>query len=490
MKFFGRTIPHMAELLSERNITLNRPLFKTLGTIADKFDLHCYCVGGFVRDLQLNRPNKDIDIMVVGNPLPFAKAVQKELQGSNFVFFERFRTARLSVQDEHGEPLELEFVGARKESYNPESRKPITEIGTLQDDLSRRDFTINALAISLNKDSFGDLVDLFHGLEDLRKKLIRTPLEPGQTFSDDPLRMMRAVRFASQLGFTIDPEVLKAVTGMHKRLQIVSKERIRDELFKIMLSPKPSIGLALLHETGLMGEFLPELSLMAGVEQVDGVGHKDTFYHTLKVVDNISEVSDDLWLRMAALFHDVGKPRTKRFRQGAGWTFHGHDAVGANMLHKLFNRMTFPLTKLEYVKKLVRLHLRPIPLSHEEITDSAVRRLMFEAGEDLDDLMKLCRADVTSKNPRKVQKIMTNFANVEEKISQVSEKDLLAKWRPPVNGLEIMEMFNIPEGKLVGMLKKNMENAIIDGQIPYDREVAIDYLKKDFETLTGNAPET
>jgi poly(A) polymerase len=422
--------------------------------------------------------------MVVGNPLPFAKQVQKELNGHGFVFFERFRTARLTLPDAAEGELELEFVGARKESYNPESRKPITKIGTVQDDLSRRDFTINALALSLNQTTFGQKVDLFHGLEDLQHKLIRTPLEPGQTFSDDPLRMMRAVRFASQLGFTIQPEVLEAIKAMRGRFSIISKERIRDELFKIMLSPVPSVGLGLLHETGLMNEFLPELSLMAGVEQVDGVGHKDTFYHTLKVVDNVSEVTEDLWLRFAALFHDVGKPRTKRFRQGAGWTFHGHDAVGANMLPKLFKRMTFPLSHLDYVRKLVRLHLRPIPLSHEEITDSAVRRLMFEAGEDLDDLMRLCRADVTSKNPRKVQRIMANFANVEQKISEVSEKDLLAKWRPPVNGSEIMEMFNIPEGKLVGMLKKNMENAIIDGLLPYDRQKAIEFLEKEYAALS------
>ena len=460
------------------------PLFLTLGKIADDLNLECYCVGGYVRDLYLNRPNKDIDVMVVGNPLPYAKAVQKKLHGTNFVFFERFRTARLTLTDTENDLLELEFVGARKESYNPDSRKPITEIGTLEDDLCRRDFTINALALSLNASSFGRIVDLFDGVADLQHKRIRTPLCPDQTFSDDPLRMMRAARFASQLGFEIQSDVLQAIKTMHSRLKIVSKERIRDELYKIMLTPIPSIGLGLLHETGLLGEFLPELSLMAGVEQVDGVGHKDTFYHTLKVVDNISLVSDDLWLRFAALFHDVGKPRTKRFRQGTGWTFHGHDAVGANMLPKLFKRMAFPLTHLEYVQKLVRLHLRPIPLSHEEITDSAVRRLMFEAGEDLDDLMKLCRADVTSKNPKKVQRIMTNFAKVEEKISQVSEKDLLAKWRPPVNGNEIMNIFNIPEGKLVGMLKKNMENAIIDGLIPYDREKAIVFLKEDYERLT------
>jgi len=464
-------------------VNFNVELFKKIGALADEMQLPCYAVGGFVRDSLLQRKCKDIDIMVVGEPIAFAQAVKTKLNGFGFAVFERFRTARLSLKDGELGELELEFVGARKESYSPESRKPITEIGTLEDDLSRRDFTINALAISLNQESFGKLVDLFDGQKDLAAQILRTPLEPERTFSDDPLRMMRAARFASQLNFQLTPEIFQAMKNMHARISIVSKERVRDELFKILASPKPSIGFDILHKTGVLKEFLPELTAMAGVEQIDGIGHKDTFYHSLKVVDNISLVSEKLWLRVAALFHDVGKPRTKRFKDGHGWTFHGHDAVGASMMPRIFRKQKFPLDHLEYVQKLIRLHLRPIPLSGEEITDSAVRRLMFDAGEDLDDLMALCRADVTSKNPQKVERIMKNFLFVEKKISLVGEKDLLAKWRPPINGEEIMEMFHLPEGKTIGILKKSMENAIIDGLIPYDKEAATRFLQEAFQKL-------
>lgn len=425
--------------------------------------------------------------MVVGEPVAFAQAVKSRLNGFGFAVFERFRTAQLKIHDEkHGE-LKLEFVGARKESYNPDSRKPITEVGTLEDDLSRRDFTVNALAISLNEAHFGELVDLFGGLDDLNNKVLRTPLNPESTFSDDPLRMLRAARFAAKLGFTLHPSIPPAMEKMRSRLHIVSQERITDELLKLLMTDTPSIGFEILYRTKILDEIFPELSAMAGVEQIDGLGHKDTFFHTLKVVDNICTMTDNVWLRLSALLHDIGKPRTKRFHPGIGWSFHGHDVVGANMLPKIFRRMKLPMEHLPFVQKMVRLHLRPIPLSRDEITDSAIRRLMFEAGEHLDDLMTLCRADVTSKNPKKVQKILANFARVEEKVADVSEKDKWAKWRPPINGHEIMAMFNLPEGRLVGLLKKSMENAILDGVIPHDRQAAIDFLKTKFSEIQSEA---
>lgn len=465
------------------NISLEEKLFAKLGALADEMNLPCYAVGGFVRDKALGKTCKDIDIMVVGEPIPFAKAVKTRFGGFGFAVFERFRTAQLSLNDDELGEVKLEFVGARKESYNPDSRKPITEIGTLEDDLSRRDFTVNALAIALNQNAFGELVDLFGGLNDLRNKLLRTPLDPESTFSDDPLRMLRAARFAAKLGFSLDPAIPPAMEKMRARIKIVSQERITDELLKLLMTDKPSIGFEILFRTKLLDEIFPELSAMAGVEQIDGMGHKDTFFHTLKVVDNICAMTDNVWLRLSALLHDIGKPRTKRFQQGVGWTFHGHDAVGANMLPKLFRRLRLPMDRLPYVQKMVRMHLRPIPLSRDEITDSAIRRLMFEAGEDLDDLMTLCRADVTSKNPKKVQRVLANFARVAEKVADVAEKDKWAKWRPPVNGNEIMEMFQIPEGRMVGVLKKAMENAILDGAIPHEREAAIAFLKAKFAEL-------
>lgn len=471
-------------MTTQKNILqLSETLFRSIGAIADELQLPCYAVGGYVRDRLLGRACKDIDIMVVGEPIAFAHTVKKKLNGRALAVFERFRTAQLSLDDPELGEVRVEFVGARKESYNPDSRKPITEVGTLEDDLMRRDFTVNALAVSLNAQTFRELVDLFGGLQDLERKVLRTPLDPEATFSDDPLRMMRAARFAAQLGFEVEPAALTAMEKMRTRIKIVSQERISDELLKIMKTPVPSIGLEILFRTKLLDEIFPELSVMAGVEQVDGLGHKDTFFHTLKVVDNCAAMTDKLWLRMAALLHDIGKPRTKRFIKGHGWSFHGHDALGAAMLPKIFKRMKFPMEPLPYVQKLVRMHLRPIPLHRDEITDSAIRRLMVEAGEDLDDLMILCRADVTSKNPKKVERILANFAKVEEKVADVAEKDRWAKWRPPVNGNEIMEMFQIPEGKLVGVLKKAMENAILDGQIPYDREAAILFLKQKFEEL-------
>ncbi|MCS6988973.1 MAG: CCA tRNA nucleotidyltransferase [Chloroherpetonaceae bacterium] len=468
-------------------LELEEKLFETIGAIADEERLPCYAVGGYVRDKLLGKPCKDIDIMVVGEPISFAKAVKARLNGFAFAAFERFRTAQFRLNDVELGEVKLEFVGARKESYDPDSRKPITQIGTLEDDLLRRDFTVNALAISLNRERYGELVDLFGGLDDLRDKILRTPLDPESTFSDDPLRMLRAARFASKLGFALHPSIPPAMEKMRARLKIVSQERITDELLKLLMTEKPSIGFEILFRTKLLDEIFPELPVMAGVEQIDGMGHKDTFFHTLKVVDNIAAMTDNVWLRLSALLHDIGKPRTKKFLQGVGWTFHGHDAVGANMVPKIFRRMKLPMERLPYVQKMVRMHLRPIPLSRDEITDSAIRRLMVEAGEDLDDLMTLCRADVTSKNPKKAQRILANFARVEEKVASVAEKDKWAKWRPPINGNEIMQMFNLPEGRMVGVLKKAMENAILDGVIPHEREAAIEFLKAKFAELQSES---
>ena len=447
-----------------------------IGDLADSEGLPCFLVGGYVRDLCMRRPCTDIDIMVIGEPVPFAKLITERLGGRNFVLFERFRTAQLELSDDEGVGFKLEIVGARKESYNPESRKPITSIGTLEDDLSRRDFTINALALRLNLEGRGEIVDLYDGVRHIREGLLKTPLDPEKTFSDDPLRMMRAARFACQLEFRLDAETIEAMKSMHARIQIVSKERTSHEFLKIMQCRKPSIGLEILHSTGLLKEIIPELDAMAGIEQVDGLGHKDTLFHTFQVVDNIALHSDKLWLRVSALFHDIAKPITKRFTNRSGWTFHGHEAVGVKLVARIFKAMKWPLEPMEYVQKMVRLHHRPIPLSKDEITDSAIRRLMFEAGPDLEDLMNLCRADVTSKNPRKVQRIMKNFNNVEEKIAEVSEKDLLAAWRPPITGHDIMQLLQITEGRLIGVIKSRMENAIIDGTLPYDRQSALDYV--------------
>ncbi len=456
-----------------------------IGDIADRKDIPCYLVGGYVRDVLMQKTSKDIDIMIIGDPIPFAKLIEKELHGRSFVVFERFRTARLELELEEpgtGTVL-LEIVGARKESYNPDSRKPITAIGSLEDDLSRRDFTINAFAVPLNKDARNCLIDLFSGYDDLQRKVLRTPLEPEKTFSDDPLRMMRAARFSSQLDFRLDRQAIRAMTSMARRITIVSKERISQEFLKIMASPKPSTGLLILFETGILREIFPELTAMSGIEQVDGLGHKDTLLHTFQVVDKLSENSDNLWLRIAALLHDIAKPLTKRFSKSSGWTFHGHEAVGTKLSRKIFRAMRWPLEPLPYVQKMIRLHHRPIPLSKGEITDSAVRRLMYEAGEDLDDLITLCRADVTSKNPRKVKKIMNNFNVVESKITEVAEKDLLAKWRPPIDGCDIMEALGLSEGRVVGIIKKKMETAVIEGEIPYDRQAALDYIKKTYREM-------
>ncbi len=456
-----------------------------IGDMADENGIGCYLVGGYVRDMIMQRACTDIDIMVTGDPLPFAKAVRDKLNGRNFILFERFRTAQLELSDPIQGSFKVELVGARKESYNNDSRKPVTLIGTLDDDLSRRDFTINALALVLNSKERNQIIDRFNGVADIDARILKTPLDPLQTFSDDPLRMMRAARFSAQLDFRLLPDVVEAMKAMHERIRIVSIERVSQEFFKIMLSPRPSRGLIILYETGLLQEILPEVASMAGIEQVDGLGHKDTLFHTFQVIDNVAAHSGNLWLRVAALLHDIAKPATKRFAKHVGWTFHGHDAIGPKIVAKIFRQMRWPLDPLDYVQKMVRLHHRPIPLSKEEITDSAIRRLMFDAGEDLQDLMNLCRADVTSKNPRKVSRIMSNFNHVEEKISEVGEKDQLAKWRPPISGEDIMATLGLTEGKMVGMIKKRMENAVIDGLIAYDRNTALDYIRVIYHELRG-----
>lgn len=458
-----------------------------IGDLADKNGIGCYLVGGYVRDMLMQRPCCDIDIMVIGDPVPFAKAVRDELGGRNFVLFERFRTAQLELSDPVQGTFKLEMVGARKESYNPDSRKPVTLIGTLEDDLSRRDFTINALALVLNRSGRNEIVDLFDGRGDIERHILKTPLDAESTFSDDPLRMMRAARFATQLNFTLLPGVMDAMRVMRERIGIVSMERVSKEFFKIMEAQKPSKGLTILYETGLLKEIMPEVAAMAGIEQVDGMGHKDTLFHTFQVIDNVAAQSENLWLRVSALLHDIAKPATKRFTKSAGWSFHGHDAVGVRIAAKIFKNMHWPLDPLDYVQKMIRLHHRPIPLSKEEITDSAIRRIMFDAGEDLQDLMNLCRADVTSKNPRKVSRIMSNFNNVEKKIAEVGEKDQLAKWRPPITGQDIMESLGLEEGRLVGMIKKRVENAIIDGLIPYDRDLALNHIKVVYQELSDKS---
>ena len=410
---------------------IDRKIFRHVGSVADGLNRECYVVGGYVRDLFLDRHSKDIDFVTVGNGIEVAEAVTASLgRGARLAVYKNFGTASI-----HSRGEEIEFVGARKESYRRDSRKPIVEDGTLDDDLSRRDLTINAMAIAVNNDRFGQLIDKFNGLEDLEAGLIRTPLDPDVTFSDDPLRMMRAIRFATQLQFTIVPETLASIRHNAHRLEIISRERVYDELTKIMNSSRPSIGWRLLSETGLLRLILPELEAMKGVQVMNGRGHKDNFDHTLKVVDNVAEVSDNLWLRWAALFHDIAKPVTKRWEEPQGWTFHNHNYVGSKMLPKIFRRMKMPMDdKLKYVQKLVELHMRPIALVEDYVTDSAVRRLLVDAGDDIEDLMTLCRADITSKNKDKVARHLENFDHVKEKMVELEQRDNLRKWQPPVDG--------------------------------------------------------
>lgn len=448
---------------------IDNKIFHTVGQIADQLGRECYAVGGYVRDLFLDRKSKDIDFVTVGSGIEIAKSLAETLgKGAYLSVFQNFGTAQVKYRS-----LELEFVGARRESYRRESRKPIVEDGTLDDDISRRDFTINAMAISVNESSFGQLVDKFSGVEDLEKGLIRTPLDPDITFSDDPLRMMRAIRFATQLNFTIVPETFEAITRNASRISIISKERVMDELMKIMASPKPSIGWVLLNRCGLLKLIFPEFAAMRGVEVVNGRGHKDNFYHTLEVLDNVAMKSDNVWLRWAALLHDIAKPATKRWDDNLGWTFHNHNFVGAKMIPRIFRNMKFPLNeKMKYVQKMVELHMRPIALVEDEVTDSAVRRLLFDAGDDIEDLMTLCEADITSKNQEKVRRFLDNFLIVRQKLVEIEEKDRIRNFQPPIMGEEIMELFGLSPCREVGLIKEYIKNAILDGEIPNEREPA------------------
>ena len=454
--------------------SLHHKVFKQIGAVADQLRLETYVVGGYVRDLLLKRPSKDIDFVCVGSGIELAQKVAKALGPTvRVTVFKSFGTAQIVHDD-----LELEFVGARKESYRHDSRKPIVENGTLEDDQKRRDFTINALAVSLNQETYGELIDPFGGQADMKKKIIRTPLDPKITFSDDPLRMMRAIRFASQLNYDIESDSFQAIIDQADRIKIVSQERITDELNKIILSPIPSYGFKLLFHSTLLQHFFPELVALHGVEYVGNKAHKDNFFHTLQVLDNVSKVSDDLWLRWAAILHDIAKPATKRFDKTHGWTFHGHEDRGARMTPGIFKRLKLPLSdRMEFVQKLVRLHLRPIPLS-KEVTDSAIRRLLFDAGDDIDALMKLCRADITSKNYDKVSRFLKNFDLVEQKIAEVEAKDHIRNFQPPVSGDEIMKMYNISPGRVIGEIKERIKEAILEGEIKNDKEEAMSLLHK------------
>ncbi|WP_316736364.1 CCA tRNA nucleotidyltransferase [Pedobacter aquatilis] len=450
---------------------LQNPIFKTLSTIADKNQTEAYVIGGFVRDLFLNRSSKDIDVVVVGSGIDYAEAVGRKLN-TKVAIFKSFGTANIKYND-----LEIEFVGARKESYRSDSRKPIVEDGTLRDDQLRRDFTINALAINLNAQNFGELLDPFGGIQDIEQKIIRTPLDPEITFSDDPLRMMRAIRFASQLNFSIDDKAIEAIKSQKSRISIVSKERITDEMNKIILSAKPSVGFKLLFDTGLLHLIFPQMAQLYGVEIIKGKGHKDNFYHTLEVLDNICETTDDLWLRWAAILHDIAKPATKRFEEGHGWTFHGHEDKGARMVPKIFTQLKLPLNeKMKFVQKLVQLHLRPIVLAQDTVTDSAVRRLLFDAGEEIESLMLLCNADVTTKNEYKKTKYRNNFELVKQKLKDVEERDQIRNWQPPVTGNDIMKTFALEAGKEVGIIKSAIREAILEGEIANDYHEAYNFM--------------
>ncbi|MDB5201365.1 MAG: hypothetical protein JWQ27_774 [Ferruginibacter sp.] len=444
-------------------------IFEKIAAAAAALQTPAWVIGGFVRDKILGRETKDLDVVCLGDGIALAHAVAKSFHPAPSVnYFKNFGTAQLKWQD-----LEIEFVGARKESYNSDSRKPAVEAGSLEDDQLRRDFTINAMAISLNKEDFGKLIDPFNGMADLEQKIIKTPTEAGQTFIDDPLRMMRAIRFATQLQFTIEAKTLQALADHAKRIKIISGERIADELNKILLSEKPSVGFDLLYKSGLLQLIFPQMVALAGAEYIDGKGHKDNFYHTLQVVDNISRHTHDLWLRWAAVLHDIAKPVTKKFEEGHGWTFHGHEVVGGRMVPKIFQQLKLPQNeKMRFVRKMVELHLRPISLSRDEITDSAIRRLLFDAGEDLESLMMLCEADITSKNKQKVQRFLDNFELVRKRCAEVEESDHMRNWQPPISGEIIMETFKIPASKPVGIIKDAIRNAILDGVIPNDYEAA------------------
>ena len=452
---------------------IDSAVFHDVGAVADNMGMPCYVVGGYVRDIFLCRHSKDVDFVTVGSGIDLATAVSARLgKDAHLSVFRNFGTAQVKTHR-----VELEFVGARRESYSHDSRKPVVENGTLDDDLSRRDFTINAMAVCVNEADFGQLIDPFNGIGDLDNQIIRTPLDPDITFSDDPLRMMRAVRFATQLGFTIFSDTFQAIVRNASRIEIISRERIADELNKIMASPVPSIGWSLLHNCGLLKFILPELDAMRGVQTVGGRGHKDNFLHTLTVLDNVARQSDNVWLRWAALLHDIAKPVTKRYDPRQGWTFHNHNFIGAKMVPRLFRSLRLPLNeKMKYVQKLVELHMRPIALVEDEVTDSAVRRLLFDAGNDIDDLMMLCRADITSRNQEKVRRHMANFELVRTKMKELEEKDRIRCFQPPVSGEDIMHIFNLSPCREVGQIKEAIKNAILDGIIPNQRDRALDFM--------------
>ena len=465
---------------------IDKPVFHLVGEAADSLGRECYVVGGYVRDIMLRRPSTDVDFVTVGSGIEVASEVARRLKGSHLSVFRNYGTAQVKRRS-----VELEFVGARKESYHRESRNPVVEDGTLDDDIARRDFTVNAMALCVNAGRFGELIDRYNGIDDLRRGLIRTPLDPDVTFSDDPLRMMRAIRFATQLGFEIVDETFNAIRRNARRIEIISKERVADELMKIMRSPQPSRGWQLLFRSGLLKIIFPELAALRGIDVVNGVGHKDNFFHTMAVLDNVAAQTDNVWLRWAALLHDIAKPVTKRWDDKLGWTFHGHNAVGAKMVPRIFRRMKLPMNEhMKYVQKLVELHMRPIALVEEIVTDSAVRRMLFDAGDDVDDLMTLCSADITSRNQMKVERFRRNYELVKQKMVELEERDRIRNFQPPVDGIEIMQTFGLGECREVGIIKEHIKNAILDGEIPNEHEAARDLMLRFAASTLGLTPQT